>query len=208
MAGDWSDRALALGGVLLAAEAVVRVARTARIDPVVEETLLASVLVTDPETTASVYPDRFVRGEALRLLQRRLSGRQTGPEALEATRYAIALLHLSRKLVRDPRRLERLRTGIAAVRALVEQYGIDHESVRARLAGLYQENVSTLTPRILVQGDPSILATPYRQDEIRALLLAGIRSAVLFHQVGGRRWQVLLQRRHLLSAADRLLREV
>jgi high frequency lysogenization protein len=35
--------------------------------------------------------------------------------------------------------------------------------------------------------------------EIRALLLAGIRSARLWRQLGGHRWQLVISRRKLLN---------
>ncbi len=43
-------------------------------------------------------------------------------------------------------------------------------------------------------------------DIIRALLLAGIRAAFLWRQLGGRRWRLLLQRKKLLQASQNLSR--
>ena len=42
------------------------------------------------------------------------------------------------------------------------------------------------------------------QDKIRACLLAGIRSAVLWRQVGGSKWQLLFHRKKLVQAARQL----
>ena len=42
------------------------------------------------------------------------------------------------------------------------------------------------------------------QDKIRACLLAGIRSAVLWRQVGGSKWQLLFHRKKLVQAAQQL----
>jgi high frequency lysogenization protein len=44
------------------------------------------------------------------------------------------------------------------------------------------------------------------QHRIRALLLAGIRAAWLWRQVGGSRWRVLFGRTALLEAAREYLR--
>jgi len=49
-----------------------------------------------------------------------------------------------------------------------------------------------------------VLADADTANLIRALLLAAIRAAVLWRQCGGRRWRLLLQRRDLLHAAQRL----
>ena len=61
--------------------------------------------------------------------------------------------------------------------------------------------VSTLGPRIIVRGDPALLARPESANRIRALLLAGIRAAVLWRQCGGTRVGLILGRRRLLEAA-------
>ncbi|MDX1397057.1 MAG: DUF489 family protein [Oceanospirillum sp.] len=39
-------------------------------------------------------------------------------------------------------------------------------------------------------------------EKVRALLFAGIRSAILWHQLGGRRWKLLLGRKKILRALD------
>jgi len=49
-----------------------------------------------------------------------------------------------------------------------------------------------------------LLQQPAVAQEIRSLLLAGVRFAWLWLQLGGRRWQLILQRRPVLSALDSL----
>jgi high frequency lysogenization protein len=46
----------------------------------------------------------------------------------------------------------------------------------------------------MVQGEPKKLQDPDTVNRIRASLFAGIRSAFLWHQCGGRRWQLLFNR--------------
>jgi high frequency lysogenization protein len=43
-------------------------------------------------------------------------------------------------------------------------------------------------------------------SEIRALLLAAVRSALLWRQLGGSQWQFLLARRAMVEAIGRQLR--
>ena len=47
---------------------------------------------------------------------------------------------------------------------------------------------------------------PEVANRVRTLLLAGIRSATLWRQVGGHRWQLLFQRKKLLDATRAVLR--
>jgi high frequency lysogenization protein len=52
-----------------------------------------------------------------------------------------------------------------------------------------------------VQGNPVQLAQPAVVAQIRAVLLAAMRSAVLWRQLGGSYWDLMLRRRALLLAA-------
>jgi high frequency lysogenization protein len=74
------------------------------------------------------------------------------------------------------------------------------------ISGIYQDTLSTLRYRIKVAGSAQHLQDKQNADIIRALLLAGIRSAFLWRQLGGRRWKLLLQRKQLLGAAQNLSR--
>jgi len=77
-------------------------------------------------------------------------------------------------------------------------------SVVANLAGLYQETLSTFKFRIQVGGDPRLLQNTENAAKIRALLLAGIRAAMLWRQVGGRRWHLLFFRSRLRPSLKKL----
>ena len=72
------------------------------------------------------------------------------------------------------------------------------------LAGVYQASVSTLGKRIQVTGNPQLLQQEETANEIRALLLGGVRFAWLWQQLGGRRWQLVLQRKPVLRALQAL----
>ena len=57
-------------------------------------------------------------------------------------------------------------------------------------------------PRILVEGETTNLRDSRKASLIRALLLAGIRSAVLWRQLGATRWSLLFSRRRLVEDAE------
>ena len=77
--------------------------------------------------------------------------------------------------------------------------------MQTRLAELYSNTLSRLKPRIVVHGNPLHLADPKRVEQIRSLLLAGIRAAVLWRQVGGSQWRLLLRRSEYAMLARGLL---
>ena len=80
-----------------------------------------------------------------------------------------------------------------------------HPNLLAHFADLYSEEISQLSPRIMVRGVAQHLQNPDNQHRVRALLLAAIRSARLWRQTGGTRWQILFGRQRLLLEARRYL---
>ncbi|MNT00829.1 High frequency lysogenization protein HflD [compost metagenome] len=57
----------------------------------------------------------------------------------------------------------------------------------------------------MVQGNPHYLGQAGVVAEIRALLLAAVRAAVLWRQLGGSYWDFLLSRKAMVEAVDRQL---
>ena len=104
-----------------------------------------------------------------------------------------------------------IRRGIEAAEAQTQSAAEaeDAEPVAPRLieklAELYAQTISTLGPRILVNGEQGYLANSLIAAKVRGALFAGIRAAFLWRQLGGRRWQLLFQRRKIAAAAGRIL---
>jgi len=200
-------RCLALAGVFQAAELVQQVARQGRADPPALAATLGSLFKTRAENAEAVYGGGSDLRTGLQALRAQLAGQRTAL-SLEATRYAVTLLHLERRLFRRRELLDALRTGIERISAQAEYFSPTHDTVVAALADLYSRTVSTITPRIIVHGEPDYLGDQARAGLIRALLLAGIRAAVLWRQSGGSRWRLVFSRRPLLLAADALLADM
>ena len=73
------------------------------------------------------------------------------------------------------------------------------------LAELYGKQVSTVSPRIMISGEPVYIQNPDNAARIRALLLGGIRNAMLWRQLGGTRKQLIFGRRKWVESARELL---
>lgn len=199
-----ADATLALAGVFQAAALVKQVACEGRVDEADFETCIRSIFEVNPETTEAVYGGRFRVARGLRLLSEQL-GEGDKRHNLDVTRYVIAILYLERKLAKRRDLLKTLAEGIERVREQAAHFSFSHENVIAALADLYVNTISTLTPRIIVQGEHGHLSNPANAARVRALLLAAIRSAVLWRQCGGSRWQLIFQRRKLYQTARQLL---
>ena len=103
--------------------------------------------------------------------------------------------------------LDKISKGLQRAREQMSYFSLTHENVIASLAGIYQDTISTLLPRIIVQGEQSLLSQQANANKIRAVLLAGIRAAVLWRQTGGNRLQFLFGRKAYLQAAENLLKK-
>lgn len=195
-------QALALAGVFQAASLVDELARTGQVDTRPWETLVNATLDTNPgsfEATYGGHPNNLRRG--LEVLEAVVGRKQANPVVL---RYGFSLLLLMSQLRSNDAMMSSLGQHLNRIQGQAEHFGTTHENVIASLGDAYQQTLSTLKTRIVVQGDPSLLQSRTMPERIRAVLLAGIRFALLWHQQGGRRWKLVFQRSALKKALDQL----
>lgn len=200
------EQLVALGAVFEAAVLVDKLARTGQVAEPAVACMIGSLLVRDPQSTLEVYGgDDLNLRDGYRGL---VSALERDPTSLQRDplRYALALLSLERQLNKRGDMLQLLGSRLDQVQQQVEHFGPTHENVIANCGGLYQDTISTFRQRIQVQGDARHLQQANNAAKIRALLLAGIRSARLWRQLGGHRWQLVFSRRKLLKELYPLLR--
>jgi len=176
------------------------------------EVLLQSIIETSPENTLAVYGGQLINiKRGLQLLIDHLgdnSSKKNKVKDPEFTRYLISLINLERRLIKQPKQLTQLGERIEASKRQLEHYSITSETLVSSFASIYSDIISPLGARIQVTGEPSILKQTINQHKIRALLLAGIRAAVLWRQVGGKRRTVLFSRAKLVNTAKQLLNTI
>ncbi len=97
-----------------------------------------------------------------------------------------------------------IKAGINRANMQVNLFSLVHDNVMANLASTYIDTLSTFTFRIQVTGSQCYLANPNIANKTRALLLAGIRSAVLWKQLGGSRLQLFFKKNTFLHCAEYL----
>lgn len=198
------NRVIALSALLQSVTLVQQIAETGHIDHASFETLLNSLLVTDAPTTEAVYGDISQLGLGIKQLNKQLS-KDKEQKDVQLLRYTIGLLHLERQLAKRPAMLDLIGHDIDQVPQQIDYFGdINSPQVIARFADIYHRTISELSPRIQVLGDPRILQQPDNVNRVRALLLTGIRAAMLWHQKGGRRWQFIFQSNKILKIATEL----
>jgi high frequency lysogenization protein len=194
------DRALALAGVMQAVALVERVAREDEPDAALVETTLAPLFRFDARDVPDVYGGTANLALGLRSLEQVLAGpRSPGTEL--ALRYALSLLQFERLFSAAPQMQRELRRQLQLAQLQGGSGGLAAPAMVDALAETWTSTLGTLRPRVLVSGDPQRLREKRVVSLVRALLLAGFRSAVLWRQVGGSRWSLLLRRGALLRAA-------
>lgn len=196
------DRVLALGGLLQALAQVRRIADTGQSESTPVQVALDSVFRIDATDTEAVYGDTASLRTGLRLLRDYLANTNRD-EALG--KLGLAVLHLERRFSDEADIATKVGTGIAGLSGPAERLGSTHPDVVSGLGSLYADTVSTLRPRVMVQGNPHYLGQAGVVAEIRALLLAALRSAVLWRQSGGTLWDFVFRRREMAAAIDSLL---
>lgn len=199
------ERTLALAGVMQGLKLAQSFAQTGEAETDTLQASLASLFRIDADSTEGVYGSAQLMASGLQ----GLIGQLQGGEARDSgcSRMAVTLLHVERKLVGRSDLLKVIRDGVNEIERQREHFGITHPTVLNRLGDLYAQSVSKLSPRVLVQGNPVQLAQPQVVAQIRASLLAAMRSAVLWRQLGGSYWDLLLRRRAILQAAQGWLAE-
>ncbi len=205
-AHDLRDQTLAFAGILQALQLVQHSAHGRPCDLAAMQASLGSILVIDSDSVEAVYGGVEKLRAGLLLLKTQLVGKQGRPDP-ELARYLVTLLHLERKLSKRSDLLDRLRAGIERARSQTAHFDVVHDNVVAALADLYTQTVSTLQPRIMVGGQPQRLTDTTVANRIRALLLAAMRSAVLWRQCGGTRLGLLTRRGKMMREAQLLLGE-
>ncbi len=199
-----TDKTLALAGIFQSAALVHQIASRGSYNESELLTCVRSTLEMDPPSTLAVYGAFSDLQLGLQTLVHQL-GDQSPQREIQIARYAIGLMHLERKLNKDKAMLDELRARLGRAKQQSDIYGYTHDNVLANLAGIYTDTISLLNPKIMVLGDEAHLTNPKHTARIRAILLAGIRAAVLWTQVGGSRWQILWQRKVFVGEAQRLL---
>lgn len=219
----WEWQVVALAAVAQSAALVSKLAVHGNAS---QTELLASVnplLVLNPGSEADVYPTLSHLNLGLRTLNDMFT-QVRSPENASLVRYTLGMLLLRNKLDADPAMQEKIRTELLSIQPLqlvpenatpwrVEESEktdaqLRQEQTFEQLATLYQDTISTLPHRIQVQGQMDYLQNDYVANRVRSLLLAGIRSAVLWHQLGGRRWRLVFHRKRVQETASSLRRRL
>ncbi len=201
-----TNQTIALAGIAQSAALVQQLASSGRADAEAMEASIGSLLKLDSDSVEDVFGGLGGLRFGLKQFQQQITGYNI--DNPEQARYAASLVFLERQLAKDGQMLKSIRQGIERAKLQTEHFEPMHENVIANLGDIYFSTISTLQPRIMVNGDEEYLRREAIVNKIRALLLAGIRSALLWRQCGGARWKFLFYRAKLQDEVRALLDRV
>lgn len=200
MATNYYDITLALAGVCQAAKLVQQFALEGEADSAAVKISLETLLQTAPENTLAVYGgDERNLKLGLQTLLEQLNG-----STEDLTRYWLGVLALSGKLDNNGDAKAELARRIQYLPTQLAHYDLLDDQMFATVAAMYVDIISPLGNKIQVKGAPLYLQQPAIHNRIRTCLLTGIRSAILWRQVGGSKWQLLFFRRKIYDMAQQI----
>ncbi|MFK7863993.1 MAG: high frequency lysogenization protein HflD [Pseudohongiellaceae bacterium] len=210
----WEKENIALAAVAQCAVLVDKLAVSGRVDEQQLALSLNPLFVLNPNSFSDIYPSVVDLSQGLRTIEEMFGNTRPQKDSL-TLKYILGLLHLHNSFRKDNDMQVMVRQRIKGIPSLDikrSQQSDDRIAVAENersiklLAALYQDTISTLSYRIQIQGKSDFLKDAWVAEQIRAILLSGIRSALLWHQLGGRRWRLLLYRSRVHETAKQIRR--
>lgn len=205
------DKTLALAALFQSATLADALAWRGHCDPVAMEALLNSILVMDTDDVGVIY------GQNIRGLQSGLQSleqtfleplRGGHPRQADIVRYTLGIMQVERQLEKSPELLSVLRKRLEMAAEQRKHFeSLTDSAMINNLAGIYVDTAGQLDFRIQIRGDQKQLQTAGMAEQVRAVLLAGIRAAWLWHRLGGRRWHLMFTRGQILQEIRRIIAE-
>jgi high frequency lysogenization protein len=194
---------IALAALVQSAYLVDQIATKGNADPASFNPIINSLFQFDAQSPMAIYGSIHGLDLGIKILTDLLSGRQTTPYRA-AIRYAMSILHLQKKASQNTNVMSTIKSRLEHAAINAEHFTDNSQQIAASCAGIYQDTISQFKYRIQINGSMQQLQNPQNAEQIRALLLGGIRAAVLWRQMGGHRWHFLLSRKRLLAALKEL----
>ena len=217
---SWERENIALAAVVQCAAVVDKLATKGYADPYQLAASVNPLLVLDPDSFSDIYPNIIDLSYGFRTAQDIFSNNRANTESA-VLRYTLGLLHIRGALERNGPMQGRIRNTLATIAPLsgaeasqlliteAPDPAIEADKLTLKqLAELYQDTISTLSYRIQIQGKSEHLKDDAVANSIRAVLLSGIRSAVLWQQLGGRRWRLLIYRKRICDTATHIRKKL
>ena len=201
------QQVIALAGVVQAARMVDQVAKTGSYPAAFFEASLRSLFAFDAPTVDAVYGNIQGVKLGLRSVVDMLTD-ATNEDHVAMGAYVRGLLKLEDQFGKRPDLQEVVASRLGHVNFKAQHFSDDAVELAASISAIYQDTISHLPYRIKVKGNVQHLQQTKNADLVRTLLLAGLRSAHLWRQLGGRPRHFLFKGGKLAATASDLSKQL
>jgi high frequency lysogenization protein len=195
-----------LAGLIQSCAQVEQLAKTGYLNNEEFETSIKSLFVTSPDSAIDVFGDVAYLCTGFEKLELMLNEYHRSLST-DLFRYVFGVMHIQRRLSKRKDILTVIGTRLEQAEMQSEHFGIAHDNLVRNIATIYSDTISKFQYRIQVTGNYTYLQQDRVANQVRTLLLAGIRASTLWRQIGGTRWQFITNRENLLNTCRELQKE-
>lgn len=204
MSTEYINKTIALSGIHQALLQVQNIAWENQFNESDIDICFSSIFQRDPDTYMDVYGSATNLRSGLQALKSSFTNKHD-KQALERARYMVNLLVLSKNIKNNKQLGQQIGTTLSLLDEAANDIEQQRDYIIERLAQLYQNAISPLTPRVIVYGEPTFLQLEKNAATIRAMLFTGLRACLLWYQAGGNQINLLLGKSKYLKTIDQLL---
>ena len=198
---ELKNETISLGAIYQACNEIKKIAWQGEINNNIIEPLINSVYQTTSEEIEDVFISIKRLNSGLDFLRRQLVGDAFSRDG-EVSRYFEAIGILVKNMNKKDEVLNKLRTELTKQSMPINEDNLDQHALF--LSELYLSTISTVEPRIIVNGDNKYLTDKKNAAMIRSLLLCAIRSYILWQQSGGSKFRIFLFKKKIAELAIKL----
>ena len=177
-----NEQTLALAGIYQSCLVVSDIAWSGKY---VEDDLLPlinSILKIDSSNIEDIYIDKKSLKTGLIYLRKQIVG-DIFTRSSETRRYISSMQILADKVISNNEMVSTIQILLKELKDEISSSSVDDQS--KKLSSIYQQTLSMVDPRIVVNGENVNLMNPIQAARIRTALFAGVRSIILWKQLGG-----------------------
>ena len=198
---ELKNETISLGAIYQACNEIKKIAWQGEINNNIIEPLINSVYQTTSEEIEDVFISIKRLNSGLDFLRRQLVGDAFSRDG-EVSRYFEAISILVKNMNKNDEVLNKLRMELTKQSLPISEDNLDQHALF--LSELYLNTISTVEPRIIVNGDNKYLTDKKNAAMIRSLLLCAIRSYILWQQSGGSKFRIFIFKKKIAELAVKL----
>ena len=198
---ELKNETISLGALYQACNEIKKIAWQGEINNNIIEPLINSVYQTTSEEIEDVFISIKRLNSGLDFLRRQLVGDAFSRDG-EVSRYFEAIGILVKNMNKKDEVLNKLRIELTKQSMPIKEDNLDQHALF--LSELYLSTISTVEPRIIVNGDNKYLTDKKNAAMIRSLLLCAIRSFILWQQSGGSKFRIFIFKKKIAELAVKL----